>query len=213
MSIFLPLPPPLCYNDIVETAEKTRIFLPRSPTDPIPRKQKMERPGARCAKQRASGHFPAKSKPKPKGPPHNPAGPFLSHPHRPNGTAAPRTPLPQCRLTARRANRPPDGFRGRPAAAPTAAPGAAGPAGLPSALPCRPPAPPRQRARRITRQALFLSHPHRPNGTAARSASTNCASAGLAVSCRQTAMTSSFSSAPVSGMNTRFSAGEYLRAE
>ena len=24
----------------------------------------MERPGARCAKQRASGHFPAKSKPK-----------------------------------------------------------------------------------------------------------------------------------------------------
>ncbi len=138
--------------------------------------------------------------------------PFLSHPHRPNGTA-PRTPLPQCRLTARRANRPPDGFRGRPAAAPTAAPGAAGPAGLPSALPCRPPAPPRQRARRITRQATFLSHPHRPNGTAARSASTNCASAGLAVSCRQTAMTSSFSSAPVSGMNTRFSAGEYLRAE
>lgn len=70
-----------------------------------------------------------------------------------------------------------------------------------------------KRARRITRQALFLSHPHRPNGTAARSASTNCASAGLAVSCRQTAMTSSFSSAPVSGMNTRFSAGEYLRAE
>ena len=138
--------------------------------------------------------------------------PFLSHPHRPNGTA-PRTPLPQCRLTARRANRPPDGFRGRPAAAPTAAPGAAGPAGLPSALPCRPPAPPRQRARRIARQAPFLSHPHRPNGTAARSASTNCASAGLAVSCRQTAMTSSFSSAPVSGMNTRFSAGEYLRAE
>ena len=44
--------------------------------------------------------------------------PFLSHPHRPDGTAAPRTPLPQCRLTARRANRPPDGFRGRPAAAP-----------------------------------------------------------------------------------------------
>ena len=131
--------------------------------------------------------------------------PFLSHP--------PRTPLPQCRLTARRANRPPDGFRGRPAAAPTAAPGAAGPAGLPSALPCRPPAPPRQRARRITRQAPFLSPPHRPNGTAPRSASTNCASAGLAVSCRQTAMTSSFSSAPVSGMNTRFSAGEYLRAE
>ncbi len=131
--------------------------------------------------------------------------PFLSHP--------PRTPLPQCRLTARRANRPPDGFRGRPAAAPTAAPGAAGPAGLPSALPCCPPAPPRQRARRITRQAPFLSHPHRPNGTAARSASTNCASAGLAVSCRQTAMTSSFSSAPVSGMNTRFSAGEYLWAE
>ena len=126
---------------------------------------------------------------------------------------APRTPLPQYRLTARRANRPPDGFRGRPAAAPTAAPDAAGPAGLPTALPCRPPAPPRQRARRITRQAPFLSHPHRPNGTAARSASTNCASAGLAVSCRQTAMTSSFSSAPVSGMNTRFSAGEYLRAE
>ena len=149
------------------------------------------------------GIFPPN--PNQKGPPHNPAGPFLSHPH--------RTPLPQCRLTARRANRPPDGFRGRPAAAPTAAPGAAGPAGLPSALPCRPPAPPRQRARRITRQAPFLSHPHRPNGTAVRSASTNCASAGLAVSCRQTAMTSSFSSAPVSGMNTRFSAGEYLRAE
>ena len=138
--------------------------------------------------------------------------PFLPHPHRPNGTAA-RTPLPQCRLTARRANRPPDGFRGRPAAAPTAAPGAAGPAGLPSALPCRPPAPPRQRALRMTWQAPFLSYPHRPNGTAARSASTTCASAGLAVSCRQTAMTSSFSSAPVSGMNTRFSAGEYLRAE
>ncbi len=157
------------------------------------------------------GIFPPN--PNQKGPPHNPAGPFLSHPHRSDGTAAPRTPLPQCRLTARRANRPPDGFRGRPAAAPTAAPGAAGPAGLPSALPCRPPAPPRQRARRITRQAPFLSHPHRPNGTAARSASTNCASAGLAVSCRQTAMTSSFSSAPVSGMNTRFSAGEYLRAE
>ena len=65
---FLPLPPPLCYNDIVGMAEKTRIFLPRSPTDPIPRKQKMERPEARCAKQRASGLFPAKSKPKPKGP-------------------------------------------------------------------------------------------------------------------------------------------------
>ena len=64
MPFFLPLPPPLCYNDIVGTAEKTRIFLPRSPTDPIPRTQKMERPGARCAKQRASGHFPAKSKPK-----------------------------------------------------------------------------------------------------------------------------------------------------
>ena len=211
MPFFLPLPPPLCYNDIVGTAEKTRIFLPRSPTDPIPRKQKMERPGARCAKQRASGHFPAKSKPK--GPAAQPGRPVFIPSSPPGRHPAPRTPLPQCRLTARRANRPPDGFRGRPAAAPTAAPGAAGPAGLPSALPCRPPAPPRQRARRITRQAPFLSHPHRPNGTAARSASTNCASAGLAVSCRQTAMTSSFSSAPVSGMNTRFSAGEYLRAE
>lgn len=159
------------------------------------------------------GIFPPNPSQNQKGPPHTPAGPALFHPHRPNGTPPPRTPLPQCRLTARRANRPPDGFRGRPAAAPTAAPGAAGPAGLPSALPCRPPAPPRQRARRTTRQAPFLSHSHRPNGTAARSASTNCASAGLAVSCRQTAMTSSFSSAPVSGMNTRFSAGEYLRAE
>ena len=75
MPFFLPLPPPLCYNDIVGTAEKTRIFLPRSPTDPIPRKQKMERPGARCAKQRASGHFPAKSKPKPKGPAAQPGRP------------------------------------------------------------------------------------------------------------------------------------------
>lgn len=200
MSVFLPLPPPLCYNDIVGTAEKTRIFLPRSPTDPIPRKQKMERPGARCAKQRASGHFPAKSKSKPKGPAAYPGRPCFipssppeRHPAPPHTSAAVQAYGPQ--------------------AAPTAAPGAAGPAGLPSALPCRPPAPPRQRARRTTRQAPFLSHSHRPNGTAARSASTNCASAGLAVSCRQTAMTSSFSSAPVSGMNTRFSAGEYLRAE
>ena len=139
--------------------------------------------------------------------------PFLSHPHRPDGTPP---PAHLCRSAGLR----PAGqtvlrtvLGGRPAAAPTAAPGAAGPAGLPSALPCRPPAPPRQRARRTTRQAPFLLHPYRPNGTAARSASTNCASAGLAVSCRQTAMTSSFSSAPVSGMNTRFSAGEYLRAE
>ncbi len=139
--------------------------------------------------------------------------PFLSHPHRPNG---PPPPAHLCRSAGLR----PAGqtvlrtvLGGGLRPPPTAAPGAAGPAGLPSALPCRPPAPPRQRARRITRQAPFLSHPHRPNGTAARSASTNCASAGLAVSCRQTAMTSSFSSAPVSGMNTRFSAGEYLRAE
>ena len=137
---------------------------------------------------------------------------FLSHPHRPNGTAA---PAHLCRSAGLR----PAGqtvlrtvLGGGLRPPPTAAPGAAGPAGLPSAL-SRPPAPPRQRARRIARQAPFLSHPHRPNGTAARSASTNCASAGLAVSCRQTAMTSSFSSAPVSGMNTRFSAGEYLRAE
>ena len=158
------------------------------------------------------GIFPPNPSQNQKGPPHNPAGPVFIPSSPSERHRRPRTPLPQCRLTARRANRPPDGFRGRPAAAPTAAPGAAGPAGLPSAL-SRPPAPPRQRARRIARQAPFLSHPHRPNGTAARSASTNCASAGLAVSCRQTAMTSSFSSAPVSGMNTRFSAGEYLRAE
>ena len=109
---------------------------------------------------------------------------FLSHPHRPDGT-------------------PP----------PTAAPGAAGPAGRPSALPCRPPCTPTQKGPPHSPAGPALFHPHRPNGTAARSASTNCASAGLAVSCRQTAMTSSFSSAPVSGMNTRFSAGEYLRAE
>ena len=213
MSIFLPLPPPLCYNDIVGTAEKTRFFLPRSPTDPIPRKQKMERPEARCAKQRASGHFPAKSKPKPKGPAAQSGRPRFC----PILTA--RTAPPPAHLCRSAGLRPAGqtvlrtvlGGGLRPP--PTAAPGAAGPAGLPSALPCRPPAPPRQRARRITRQAPFLPHPHRPNGTAARSASTNCASAGLAVSCRQTAMTSSFSSAPVSGMNTRFSAGEYLRAE
>ena len=148
------------------------------------------------------GFFPPN--PTQKGPPHSPAGPFLSHPHRPNGTPP---PAHLCRSAGLRPAgqtvlrtvlggglRPPPRRR-------------------PSALPCRPPAPPRQRARRIARQAPFLSHPHRPNGTAARSASTNCASAGLAVSCRQTAMTSSFSSAPVSGMNTRFSAGEYLRAE
>ncbi len=99
------------------------------------------------------GIFPPN--PSQKGPPHNPAGPVFIPSSPPGRYPAPRTPLPQCRLTARRANRPPDGFRGRPAAAPTAAPGAAGPAGLPSALPCLPPAPPRQRARRITRQARF----------------------------------------------------------
>ena len=59
---------------------------------------------------------------------------------------APRTLLPHRRLTARRANRPPDGFRGRPAAAPTAAPSAAGPAGRPPLAGS--PAPPRQSARR-----------------------------------------------------------------
>ena len=208
MSIFLPLPPPLCYNDIVGTAEKTRFSCP----DPQPIRYRENRrwsvPGPVVRNSGPRGIFPPN--PSQKGPPHNPAGPAFFLTYLPNDTAA-RTPLPQCRLTARRANRPPDGFRGRPAAAPTAAPGAAGPAGRPPLAGS--PAPPRQRARRITRQAPFLSHPHRPNGTAARSASTNCASAGLAVSCRQTAMTSSFSSAPVSGMNTRFSAGEYLRAE
>ena len=99
------------------------------------------------------GIFPLN--PNQNGPPHNPAGPVFIPSSPPGRHPAPRTPLPQCRLTARRANRPPDGFRGRPAAAPTAAPGAAGPAGLPSALSCRPPAPPRQRARRTTRQARF----------------------------------------------------------
>ena len=211
MPFFLPLPPPLCYNDIVGTAEKTRFSCP----DPQPIRYRENRrwsvPGPVVRNSGPRGIFPPN--PTQQGPLHNPAGPVFIPSSPPGRHPAPRTPLPQCRLTARRANRPPDGFRGRPAAAPTAAPGAAGPAGLPFALPCRPPAPPRQRARRITRQAPFLSHPHRPNGTAACSASTNCASAGLAVSCRQTAMTSSFSSAPVSGMNTRFSAGEYLRAE
>ena len=88
------------------------------------------------------GIFPPN--PSQKGPPHNPAVPAFFLTYLPNDTA-PRTPLPQCRLTARRANRPPDGFRGRPAAAPPAAPGAAGPAGRPAPRRRRPPPPPPRR--------------------------------------------------------------------
>ena len=76
----------------------------------------------------------------------------------PEGTPRPpRTLLPRRRPTARRANRPPDGFRGRPAAAPTAAPGAAGPAGRPPLAGS--PAPPRQSARRERRVLLSVSIP------------------------------------------------------
>ena len=213
MPFFLPLPPPLCYNDIVGTAEKPAFSCP----DPQPIRYRENRrwsvPGPVVRNSGPRGIFPPNPSQNQKGPPHNPAGPVFI-PSSPPG----RHPAPAhlCRSAGLR----PAGqtvlrtvLGGGLRPPPTAAPGAAGPAGLLSALPCRPPAPPRQRARRITRQAPFLPHPHRPNGTAARSASTNCASAGLAVSCRQTAMTSSFSSAPVSGMNTRFSAGEYLRAE
>ena len=75
----------------------------------------------------------------------------------PRGHPAPCTLLPHRRLAARRANRPPDGFRGRPAAAPTAAPSAAGPAGRPPLAGS--PAPPHQSARRERRALLSVSIP------------------------------------------------------
>ena len=153
------------------------------------RRWSVPRPVARNSGPR--GIFPPN--PNQKGPPHSPAGPFLPHPHRPNGTAA-RTVLGGGLRPPPRRRRAPPALRASP---------------LPFLAPCTPT--PKGPPHNPAGPALF--HPHRPNGTAARSASTNCASAGLAVSCRQTAMTSSFSSAPVSGINTRFSAGEYLRAE
>ena len=55
--------------------------------------------------------------------------------------------------------------------------------------------------------------PHRPKGAACRSAATNCASAGFWASRRHAAITSSCSPCPVSGINTRFSAGAFFRAE
>ena len=88
------------------------------------------------------------------------------------GTPPPRTLLPHRRLTARRANRPPDGFRGRPAAAPTAAPGAAGPAGHPPLAGS--PAPPRQSARRERRALLSVSIPPSARPPAPPRSSSRC---------------------------------------
>ena len=87
MPFFLPLPPPLCYNDIVGTAEKPAFSCP----DPQPIRYRENRrwsvPGPVVRNSGPRGIFPPN--PSPKGPPHSPAGPFLSHPHRPNGTPPP----------------------------------------------------------------------------------------------------------------------------
>ena len=89
MPFFLPLPPPLCYNDIVGTAEKPAFSCP----DPQPIRYRENRrwgvPGPVVRNSGPRGIFPPNPSQNQKGPPHNPAGPALFHPHRPNGTPPP----------------------------------------------------------------------------------------------------------------------------
>ena len=130
MPFFLPLPLPLCYNDIVGTAEKPAFSCP----DPQPIRYRENRrwsvPGPVVRNSGPRGIFPPNPSQNQKGPPHNPAGPVFI-PSSPPG----RHPAPAhlCRSAGLR----PAGqtvlrtvLGGGLRPPPTAAPGAAGPAGL-----------------------------------------------------------------------------------
>ena len=84
----------------------------------------------------------------------------------------PRTLLPRRRLTARRANRPPDSFRGRPAAAPHGGAGRRRPCGPPS--PCRLPGTPTPKRPPERRALLSVSIPPSARPPAPPQSSSRC---------------------------------------